>query len=83
MLVDLEHDREESRLRSVGTHAHGLVVWRDRLVVLDSEDSALVAVHPSSGSREIIWRVSLKSSLRHLSLMPCRLLGAVVVDLQL
>ncbi len=57
--MDLQHDREESRLRSVGTHAHGLVMWRDMLLVLDSEDSALVAVNPSSGSSEVIWKVRL------------------------
>ncbi len=68
-LVDLQHDREESRLHSVGTHAHGLVMWRDVLVVLDSEDSALIAVHWSSDRREVIWRVSLKSWLRQLFLV--------------
>lgn len=65
--MDLQHDREESRLRSVGTHAHGLVLWRDMLVLLDSEDSSLVVVHPSSGSRDVIWRVSLQSRWRELA----------------
>ena len=64
--MDLQRDREESRLHSVGTHAHGLVLWRDMLLVLDSEDSALVAVHPGSGRREVVWRVSLKIYLGQL-----------------
>lgn len=65
--MDLQHDREESRLLSVGTHAHGLVLWKDRLITLDSEGSALVAVHPSNGSRRVIWRVSLKGHLNGLA----------------
>ena len=66
--MDLQHDRVESRIKSVGTHAHGLVLWRDMLVLLDSGDSALVVVHPSSGSRNVIWRVSLESRLARLGL---------------
>ena len=59
VLVDLEHGTEESRLRSIGTHAHGLVLWRDKVVTLDSEEGTVGVLQPSSGSMDIIWKVSL------------------------
>ena len=65
--MDLRTDREEFRLLSVGTHAHGLVLWQDRLMLLDSEGSALIAVHPSSIRREVVWRVSFRTCLSSLA----------------
>ena len=61
VLVNLEHGTEESRLLSAATHAHGLVLWRDKIVILDSEEGAVVVLEPSSGSRDIIWRVRLRT----------------------
>lgn len=62
ILVNLEHGTEESRLLSAGTHAHGLVLWRDKIVTLDSEEGAVVVLEPSSGSRDIIWKVGLPNN---------------------
>ncbi|KAG2501830.1 hypothetical protein HYH03_000329 [Edaphochlamys debaryana] len=42
--------------KDVGTKAHGLVAWRGRLVVLDSERGALVTVDPGSGEVTKIWQ---------------------------
>lgn len=59
MLMNVHHGSEDFRLLSIGTHAHGLVLWHDMIVTLDSEGSALVTIHPSSRSRDVIWKVSL------------------------
>ena len=56
--INLNHGTTEMRLPSVGVHAHGLVLWHDKLILLDSEGSALVAIHPPSSTPDIIWRVS-------------------------
>jgi hypothetical protein len=56
--INLNHGTTEMRLPSVGVHAHGLVLWHDELILLDSEGSALVAIHPPSSTPDIIWRVS-------------------------
>ncbi len=58
-MVDLDRGTEQSCLRAIGTHAHGLVLWRDRIVTLDSEEGAVVVLEPSSGGRDAIWKVSL------------------------
>lgn len=62
--INLEHGTTEMRLPSVGVHAHGLVLWHDKLILLDSEGSALVAIHPPSSTPDIIWRVSLAEAQR-------------------
>ena len=88
VLVDPEHGTEESRLRSVGTHAHGLVLWRDGIVTLDSEGSALVVLEPSSGSKDIIWKVNCPRmhllcptvSYEGIALLFCSLLHEITLD---
>jgi len=38
--------------------AHGLVAWRDRFVMLDSGNGALVLVDPRSSRVEQVWMAS-------------------------
>ncbi len=64
MRMNLKHGTTEMRLASVGAHAHGLVLWHDALILLDSEGSALVAIHPPSSTPDIIWRVSVAEAQR-------------------
>ncbi|KAF8065849.1 hypothetical protein HT031_002909 [Scenedesmus sp. PABB004] len=53
--------REVSRLRAVGTKAHGLVSWSRRgggplLLLLDSAGGALVSLDPATGDEVELWR---------------------------
>ena len=66
-----------SRIRNIGTKAHGLVSWRGSFLVLDSEAAALVQVDRENGSSEaaadlaeaagrrpqVLWKVGGKSGL--------------------
>jgi hypothetical protein len=49
--------RVTAEVKHVGLKAHGLVLWQDQFVMLDSENGALVAVEPASGSVRQIWKV--------------------------
>lgn len=49
---------EVARLKHVGDKAHGLVLWHQLFVVLDSAMGRLVTVDPySDGKVVVIWQV--------------------------
>ena len=62
--VDLSEQtpREALRIKGAGTKAHGLVEWRGRLLLLDSEHGALAALDRSTGHLETLWQVRQQAS---------------------
>lgn len=46
------------RFTGVGDKAHGTVLWRGSLVLLDSEAGALAALDPAEAEVVTIWKVS-------------------------
>lgn len=57
MLVHIITGLQAVRHKHVGMHAHGLVIWGDMLLILDSGHGALVAVHSATGQRQKMWQV--------------------------
>ena len=57
VLVDLKSGMQAVRHKHVGTHAHGLVIWGNVLLVLDSAHSALVRVDSVTGQKQTLWQV--------------------------
>lgn len=61
MKVDMKADprpRVVAEVKNVGLKAHGLVLWRGRFVMLDSEHGALVVVDPDTSVVTQIWKVT-------------------------
>ena len=56
-LIDLETGRElRPRLTRVGTKSHGLVIYEDRFIMLNSGEGQLISVDPSGvEDYEILW----------------------------
>lgn len=59
MLLDMTADPPEEKLRftGVGDKAHGCVLWRNVLVMLDSDNGALVTLDPKESDILTIWTV--------------------------
>lgn len=55
--VDLASGEVVRRFKAVGVNSHGLVAWRDRFVILSSQEAALVTLDPTDGSTSTIWAV--------------------------
>ncbi|KXZ44217.1 hypothetical protein GPECTOR_71g578 [Gonium pectorale] len=66
--------RVAATLKSVGTKSHGLVAWRSQFVLLDSENSGLVAIDPASGVLTRLWQAPASEA------PPKFLKGLCVVD---
>ena len=45
------------RIKGVGAQAHGAVLWRQRVLCLDSGRGALVSVDTDSGQATRLWQV--------------------------
>ena len=63
MLVHIITGIQAVRHKHVGMHAHGLVIWGDMLLILDSGHGALVAVHSATGHRQKMWQVKIRCPL--------------------
>lgn len=54
---------EVSRIRNIGSKAHGLVAWgrqgQQQLILLDSDNAALVSLDPATGDEVELWQVRL------------------------
>ena len=61
--MDLESGGAVLRHRGIGSHAHGIVLWQQDILCLDSEGGALVSVERDSGSRSVLWRVRMAGLL--------------------
>ncbi|WIA37366.1 hypothetical protein OEZ86_014294 [Tetradesmus obliquus] len=52
---------EVSRIRNIGSKAHGLVAWgrqgQQQLILLDSDNAALVSLDPATGDEVELWQV--------------------------
>jgi len=57
VLVDLKTGLRGFQHRQIGTHAHGLVMWGDMLLTLDSAHSALMSIESKTGQRRVLWQV--------------------------
>ncbi|KAL4458606.1 hypothetical protein ABPG75_013471 [Micractinium tetrahymenae] len=61
--VDLTSGKELQRIGGIGAKAHGLTFWQNKVLTLDSEGGALVAVDTgkdpgSTGQVEKLWQVA-------------------------
>lgn len=56
--VDLDQGRVVRRFKGIGTKSHGLVWWRDSLLMLDSGGGSLIRLDPSNGSWTPLYKVS-------------------------
>lgn len=55
--VDLTEGRVLHRFKGIGRKSHGLVWWQGSLLVLNSEDGALIRVNPFDGSWATLYQV--------------------------
>lgn len=62
VLVDLKTGLRAFQHRQIGTHAHGLVIWGDMLLTLDSAHSALVSIKSKTGQKRLLWQVRCSHS---------------------
>lgn len=69
--------QEVSRITSVGTKAHGLVSWGKDILMLDSDNGALVSLDVASGD---VYDLYMVSSAKYPKLSAAGLAVVLVVD---